>query len=73
MSGIVVVGIRSHYVIVPKLNTQHMTDLWRDHSSGVLGISSISIQSQAKYWWNADQCTGNWVYVDVSIFVEEAY
>ena len=70
MSGIVVVGIRSHYVIVPKLNTQHMTDLWRDHSAGVLVISSTFSPSWIlmEYW-----CTGNWVYVDVRIFVEEAY
>ena len=30
MSREVVVGLRPHYVIVPKLNTQHMTDAWRD-------------------------------------------
>ena len=28
----VVVGLRRHYVIVPKLNTQHMTVTWRDHT-----------------------------------------
>ena len=54
MSRIVVVGLRLHHVIVPKLNTQHMTYPWRDHSS--------------EYW-----CTGNGVYFDVRIFVEEAY
>ena len=36
LSLIVVVGVGPHYMIVPKLNTQHMADPWRDHSSGVL-------------------------------------
>ena len=32
MSRVVVVGLRPHYVIIPKLNTQHMTDPRRDHT-----------------------------------------
>ena len=52
-------------MIVPKLNTQHMTDPWRDHSSGVL--AKVQRFRQAQYWWN----TG--VYVDVRIFVKQAY
>ena len=70
MSRIVVVDLRQHQVIVLKLNTQHMTDQWRDHSSGVLAISSTFSPSWIlmEYW-----CTDNWVYVDVRIFVEEAY
>ena len=35
MSREVVVGLRPHYVVVPKLNTQHMTDACRDHNSRV--------------------------------------
>ena len=36
MSWVAVVGVGPQYMIVPKLNTQHMTDPWRNHSSGVL-------------------------------------
>ena len=36
MSWVAVVGVGPYYMIVPKLNTQHITDTWRDHSSGVL-------------------------------------
>ena len=32
MSRAVVVSLRPHYVIVPKLNSQHMTVTWRDHT-----------------------------------------
>ena len=65
MSRIVVVGLRPHHVIVSKLSAQHMTDLWRDHSSGVLAISSTIGILVYQYL--------NWVYVGVRIFVEEAY
>ena len=55
MSRIVVVDLRPRYVIVPKLNTQHMTDPWRDHSSGVLAISSTFSPSWilVEYWCTA--------------------
>ena len=36
MSWVAVVGVGPQYMTVPKLNTQHMTDPWRDHSSSVL-------------------------------------
>ena len=32
MSRVVVVGLRAHYLIVPKLNTQHMIDPSHDHT-----------------------------------------
>ena len=32
MSRVVVVGLRAHHLIVPKLNSQHMIDLWLDHT-----------------------------------------
>ena len=53
MSRVAVVGLRPHYVIVPNLNTQYTTDLWRDLNSGVLmAINSTLIFRQAECWWN---------------------